>query len=179
MNAKPRIRQRVSASIDQSADADDRNTVEQPNALRLQTVLWMVAQGRSQKAIAAHFDRDERTARRWIQHARHQGLAINSSLVPADIVADFAQQFLERKADLLDLKRAAEAAGDFAARIAVIRELTRTEVAFLAGLEKVGFFDGYRHVPKESPDSAGQSADRVKQATQLAAPERSHGVVRE
>ena len=185
---KPRIRHAIDVyevsppPMKESVETDEPEVFppdSQPNLFRLRMVLWMVAQGRSQKEIAAYFQCCERTVRRWITQAKNQGLVLSSDLVPDDVVAEIVQHFLERKADLLDLKREAEASGNFAARVLCIRELLRAEVAYVASLDKIGFFDGYRYVPKGRTDPEVQGAERLNRAAEAILPRPSQGDSRE
>ncbi len=168
--SKARDEQRTSAEILDPVNQD-------PSTVRLQIVVSMVAEGQTQPAIAAHFGRDERTIRRWITRARALGVGVPSDLVPENVVNQTMRNFLEFKADLLELKREGEATGDSRLRIFCIRELCRIEVAYIVTLERIGVFDGYRYSPPDPIDPAVQSADRIRQAAREAlAPGSDDGV---
>lgn len=154
---------------EQRTNAEILDPVNQdPSTVRLQIVVSMVAEGQTQPAIAAHFGRDERTIRRWITRARALGVGVPSDLVPENVVNQTMRNFLEFKADLLELKREGEATGDSRLRIFCIRELCRIEVAYIVTLERIGVFDGYRYSPPDPIDPAVQSADRIRQAAREA-----------
>ena len=154
---------------EQRTNAEILDPVNQdPSTVRLQIVVSMVAEGQTQPAIAAHFGRDERTIRRWITRARALGVGVPSDLVPENVVNQTMRNFLEFKADLLELKREGEATGDSRLRIFCIRELCRIEVAYIVTLERIGVFDGYRYSPPDLIDPAVQSADRLRQAAREA-----------
>ena len=162
-----------SASIATTADqksANDQPTGQEhaeldPNIVRLRMVHAMQAQGKKLKVIAAHFGRDERTIRRWLKQARELGLAVTGDLVPEDAVSEVVQNFAGHRADLLDLKREAEAEGNFGHRIWCTRELIKLEVAYVGVMERIGFFDGYRYVPPTPSDPTVKSAEQLKLAT--------------
>ena len=90
------------------ADApDDLDTA------RLRQVLNMLLEGRTQKEIAANFGKNVRTIRRWIIEAKRRKLALTEGLTPQQALADFLYCCAAQMADLLRMKSAAEAQGDF------------------------------------------------------------------
>ncbi len=129
-------------------DASDRA----PNIVRLKLVLSMVAEGKAQKEIAAHIGRDPRTVRRMLQQAKDLGLGVSEHLMPEDAVVQVIRNFAGLQADLIDMKREAEAEGNFKHRIWCVRELCRLEMAYAATLQRIGFFDSYRIGPPAASD---------------------------
>ena len=53
-----------------NVDSAAFEVIEDSDTLRLRHVLAMRMEGQTQKEIAAHFGRDERTIRRWIHEAK-------------------------------------------------------------------------------------------------------------
>ncbi len=118
------------------ADApDDLDTA------RLRQVLNMLLEGRTQKEIAAHFDKNVRTIRRWIIEAKRRKLALTEGLTPQQALADFLYCCAAQMADLLRMKSAAEAQGDFGVAVRCSRELLRHEATRMAVLERLGLFN--------------------------------------
>ena len=134
------------------------------NLARLKLVLSLVAQGKKHKEIAAHIGRDPRTVRRMLKQAKELGLAVSEHLVPEDAVAQVMQDFAGLRADLIDMKREAEAGGNFKHRLWCARELLRLEVGYVATLDRIGFFDGYRVRPTDLPDPGADGARRLIEA---------------
>jgi DNA-binding NarL/FixJ family response regulator len=79
MAARKRTRRDDGTIVTQSVIPQD---AKDPNVARLIQVLLMVAQGKTQAQIAAYFDKDVRTIRRWLKRAREMGLAVSSTTTP-------------------------------------------------------------------------------------------------
>ncbi len=132
-----------------------------PNVVRLNLVLALLAEGKSQEEIAARIGRDPRTVRRMISQAKEMGLSVSEDLRPGDAVTRVIQTFSELKADLIDLKRQAEAEGNFKHQIACAKELLRIELAFVATLDRIGFFEGFKPLPAETIDPEMARANKL------------------
>ena len=129
----------------------------EPNVVRLKIVLSMTAEGKTQKEIAAHIGRDPRTVRRMLQQAKDLGLAVSEHLMPEDAVIQMTRNFAGLQADLIDMKREAEAEGNFKHRIWCVRELRCLEMTRAATLHRIGFFGSYRIGPPAASNKSEKS----------------------
>lgn len=137
-----------------------------PNIVRLRLVLSLVTEGKSQKEIAARIGRDPRTVRRMIAQAREMGLSVSDELLPGDAVTQVIQSFSELKADLIDLKRQAAADNNFKQQISCAKELLRIDMAFIATLDRVGIFNGFRLAPPQTIDPDMARANKLIELAQ-------------
>ena len=134
---------------------------QDPNAVRLLLVLRMLAQGKAQRQIAAHFEKDVRTIRRWIGRAKELGLAVSETMTPQAVADDVINRFAELRADVLDLKKHAEAQADIKLVLRCIAELRNLTLAEVAALERIGFFDNFTFPAPFSPNPRAALAQRV------------------
>ncbi len=137
---------------------------EDPDIIKLRTVLLMRAQGKTQPEIAAHFGKDVRTIRRWEAKARRLKLALAQDLNPREALADFIYSLAEMKADLMYMKESAKEAEDPKLYLRCIKELVRLEAARMAVLERIGLFDGYAFARAEPDDPSVRGARLVSSA---------------
>ena len=118
------------------------HVIDDPDTTKLRCILTMLAEGRTQLEIAEHFGKDPRTVRRWTKEAKRRKLAMSERLTPEEALTDFLCSFAAQRADLLRIKKSAEADENFGLALRCIRELSRHEATRMAVLEKLGLFDG-------------------------------------
>lgn len=144
MAARKRTRRNDGTIVTQPVALQDTTD---PNVARYLQVLHMLAKSKTQVQIAAYFDRDVRTIRRWIMGAREMGLAVSSTITPQDMVDEINNSFLELKADVLDLKKQAKAENDGKTILHCIKTHQNLELARIAALARIGYFDNYTFPP--------------------------------
>ncbi len=158
MAARKRSRRADGTIVTQSVVPKD---AEDTNVARYLQVLHMVAQDKTQDQIAAYFDRDVRTIRRWIKRAREMGLAVSSTITPQDMVDEINNHFLELKADVLDLKTQAKAENDSKTILFCIKELRNIELARIAALARIGRFDNFTFLSPHPLNSRAALAQEI------------------
>ncbi len=137
------------------------NVAADPNVVRLLLVLRMLAQGRSQCEIAAHFEKDVRTIRRWIGRAKELGIAVSDQTTPQVVVDEVLNRFAELRADVLDLKKQAEVRNDAKLVLRCVAELRNLVLAEVAALGRIGFFDNFTFPPPFPPNPRAALAEQV------------------
>lgn len=147
-----------------ACEAVGADSSEDPDIIKLRTVLLMRAQGKTQPEIAAHFGKDVRTIRRWEAKARRLKLALAQDLNPREALADFIYSLAEMKADLMYMKESAKEAEDPKLYLRCIKELVRLEATRMAVLERIGLFDGYAFARAEPDDPSVRGARLVSSA---------------
>lgn len=158
MAARKRSRRDDGTIVSQSVVPQD---AEDPNVARYMLVLQMLAQGKNQVEIAAYFDRDVRTIRRWKKCAREMGLAVSTIITPQDMVDEINNYFLELKADVLDLKKQAKIENDSKTILFCIKELRNLELAWIAALARIGRFDNFTFLSPHPPNSRAALAQEI------------------
>ena len=147
------------------------NVAADPNAVRLLLVLRMIAQGKSQREIAAHFEKDVRTIRRWIGRAKGLGIVVSNHVTPQAVVDEVMNRFAELRADVLDLKKQAEVHNDAKLTLRCVAELRILALAEVAGLGRIGFFDNFTFPPPSLPNPRAALAQQVFMAEGDAEPD--------
>ncbi len=140
------------------------DSCEDPDIIKLRTVLLMRAQGKTQPEIAAHFGKDVRTIRRWEAKARCLKLGLVERLNPKEALADLLYTFAAQKADLLQLKMSAEESEDTKLYVRCVKELLRLECARMLVLERIGLFVGFAFPRDEPEDPGAQGANLLVNA---------------
>jgi hypothetical protein len=140
MAARKRFRRDDGIIVPQSVVPQD---VSDPNVARLTQVLLMLARGKTHVQIAIYFEKDVRTIQRWIKRAREMGLAVSSTITPQDMVNEINNDFLELKAAVLDSMMQAKAENNNKLFLHCIKALRDLEVARIAALARIGYFDNY------------------------------------
>ena len=103
--------------------------------------LLMYLQGQTHQQIAAHFNRSDRTIRRWIEKAQEAGLLRVDKLKPEEQISEILFMMDEHRARLMDLCQRARDSGDHRLELRCLKELKATEQERLRILEKTGLFD--------------------------------------
>ncbi len=137
---------------------------EDPDIIKLRTVLLMRAQGKTQPEIAAHFGKDARTIRRWEAKARCLKLGLVERLNPKEALAESLYTFAAEKADLLQLKMSAKESEDTKLYLRSVKELLRLECARMLVLERIGLFVGFAFPRDEPEDPGAQGANLLVNA---------------
>ena len=174
MAVRKRSRRDDGTIVSESVASQD---VTEPNVARLMQIMLMLAQGKTQAQIAAYFDRNVRTIGRCIKIARKMGLGVPTSITPQDIVDEVKNHFLELKADVLDLKKQAKAENNSKLLLHSIKVLRDLELARIAALEKIGYFDNYSFPPLHTPNCRAALAQKISAEAQRAETIRVEGPI--
>jgi hypothetical protein len=174
MPARKRSRHDDGTITTQSATAVD---AKDPNVARLIQVLLMVAQDKTQAQIAAYFDKDVRTIRRWLKRAREMGLAVSSTTTPQDMVDEINNYFLELKAGVLDFMMQAKAENNTNKFLRCVGELRNLELARIAALARIGRFDNFTFLSPHLPNSRAALAQEISAEAQRAVTARTEGPI--
>ena len=132
-----------------------------PRKLVLQALL-MSLNGQSQKEIATHFHRDERTIRRWIKKAREDGLVRLDKLKPWDALFEILLKLDQNRIELLELKQTAQENDDGALVLRCLSNLNALEDKRYRMLDRIGLFKRYSPYNPPLDLSFGNGEDRTK-----------------
>jgi len=143
------------------SDENQTDTPDVDESLRLQALI-MFLNGQTQKQISAHFHRDERTIRRWIKKAREDGLVRLDNLKPWDALSEILLKIDQNRIELLELKQAAQEAGDGALVLRCIHNLNAMEEKRFRILDRIGLFKGYSPYNPPLNLSMSDVEDRTK-----------------
>jgi hypothetical protein len=136
---------------------DDRG--DSVDEVKLQLLLLMQLQGRTQEEMAQYFGKSDRTIRNWSKKLRGLKWAFSKDLDPHHEISRTLCRFAAREADLLKCKCEAEAAGDWRAVLGCCKELRQLEKARYEFLRRVGLFAGLKFTPRSEVDPSANQAD--------------------
>ena len=129
----------------------------EPDIVKLRAVLTMSAEGRTQREIAKHFGKDERTIRRWTAEARRRQVTNLRSYDAEKELAKALYHLDDEFAVAMRIRRIAEETVDFKLALKANEQCQRITETRLAILTKFGLFDGYRldATSVDDPHTAG------------------------
>jgi transposase len=115
-----------------------------PDIVRLRAVLSMSAEGRTQREIARHFGKDERTIRRWATEAQRRQVAILRNYDAEGELAKALYHLNDEFAFAMRTRRIAEETGNLKLALKANQQCQRITETRLAILTKFGLFDGFQ-----------------------------------
>ena len=119
----------------------------------------MSASGKSQREIAKHFGRSERTVRVWLVEAKRRRLIAFRGMSPEQMLAASETKLLSLQHLLLGRLAAAQESNDHRGLAALIREIRGIELDRYRLREVAGFFAGNPYRPSDDDDRAVQGAN--------------------
>lgn len=112
---------------------------------RCREALSLYLRGQTQKQIAVHFGKNERTVRNWLGEARKLQVAALKELSAESVLADDLQAYTTLIESLKMRQSEAWEKGDHRLALEIIRELRSWHAERRQLLSSIKFFDGYVH----------------------------------